>query len=280
MSRILQKVIPKLVGAFYNITSYFQPKLAARWAFYSFCRVRIRGFRPNQEAFLAAARHVTRSIADHSIQEYHWEGTGETTLLVHGWTSNSARWRNLIRLLITQDYNVIAFDAPGHGNSSGKFLNVPLYAECLEKLIQVHKPEHLIGHSVGGMTILYNEYKNPSKHVKQIVTTAAPSEFYEIMDEYKDLLNLNDKVIGALDNLILKMFGFRIREFSTSTFAAQNTKKGLLIHDREDPITPYHASEKVHKAWRNSRLITTEGHGHSLHQSDVNEAILEFLKKG
>lgn len=280
MSRVLQKIIPKLVGFLYNITSFFSSKLAARWALSSFCRVRNRGLNPKQESFLSDAEQLTRAIADHSIREYRWAGTGETVLLVHGWTSNAARWRNLIRPLVTHNYNVIAFDAPGHGNSSGKFLNVILYAECLENLLQIHQPTHIIGHSVGGMTVLYNEYKNPSDFVRQIVTTAAPSEFYEVMDEYQALLGLNGRMMRALDELVLEIFGFRIREFSTSRFAATNMKKGLLIHDTLDSVTPYHASQKVHKAWKNSRLMSTNGYGHSLHQEEVNKAILEFLNTG
>ena len=280
MSGVLQKILPKAVGFLYNITSYFGPGLAAQWAFSSFCRVRDRGLRPKQEAFLGSAKDKTRNIADHTIREYHWEGKGDTVLLVHGWTSNAARWRNLIRLLLEEDYNVIAFDAPGHGNSSGKFLNVPLYATCLEALIEIHQPIHLIGHSVGGMTVLYNEYKNPSEVVQKIVTTAAPSEFYEIMDEYQALLGLNIRVVRALDELILKKFGFRIREFSTSRFVATNDKKGLLIHDKLDSVTPYHASQKVHNVWKGSRLISTSGNGHSLHQVEVNKAIIEFLNAG
>jgi len=180
-------------------------------------------------------------------------------------------------MLNKKDFNVIAFDAPAHGNSTGKILNAPLYARCLEEIIKKHRPKHLVGHSMGGMTAIYNEYKNPNKYIERMVTTAAPSEFYEIMEEYQAILGLSSRVINALDDLILEKFGFRIREFSTSNFVSSNTKKGLLVHDIDDPITPYHASEKVHKAWRGSHLISTTGYGHSLHQEDVNAAIVNFL---
>ena len=56
-----------------------------------------------------------------------------------------------------------------------------------------------------------------------------------------------------------------------------NTKKGLLFHDRFDSITPYHASEQVHAAWKDSALITTEDLGHSMHQNEVNDQIIAFL---
>lgn len=277
MQNLVNKALPKLIGMTYNATAIIHPGLAADWALQTFCRIRKGGVRPEQAAYLDSADPVTRRINGLDIQEYHWKGPGDTVVLVHGWESNAARWRNLIDMLVASGFNVIAFDAPGHGRSGGKFLNVILYAECLEKIIDIHAPQHLVGHSVGGMTILYNEFKRPTPSVQRIVTTGAPSEFYEIMDEYRDVLGLNDSMMRALDRLVLKKFGFTIREFSTRTFAESNPKKGLLIHDKFDPVTPYHASLNVHEAWKASRLITTEGYGHSLHQPDVNKAILDFL---
>lgn len=277
MQQQFKRILPKLIGTTYNATALFHPRLAANWAFHTFCRIRNGSVRPGQVDFLKSARSVKRKVENLDIQEYQWYGPGDTVILVHGWESNAARWRQLISMLAEADFNVIAFDAPGHGRSSGKFLNVVLYGECLEALLQIHKPVHLVGHSVGGMTILYNEFKRPNPNVKQIVTTGAPSEFYEIMEEYQDILGLSARMMRAFDRLVIEKFGYTIREFSTTTFAASNKKKGLLIHDKQDRVAPYHGSVNVHKAWKGSRLMSTEGYGHSLHQEDVNRAILDFL---
>ena len=144
-------------------------------------------------------------------------------------------------------------------------------------MVKKYNPKFMVGHSVGGMTLVYNEYKNPNPQVEKMVIIGAPSEFYEIMGHYQDLLRFNDKVMQALDDYIQKRFGFRIHEFSASRFAAENTKQGLLFHDRFDAIAPYHASVAVHKKWKNSKLITTERLGHSMHQEEVNDQIISFL---
>jgi len=145
-------------------------------------------------------------------------------------------------------------------------------------MIKKFNPKHLVGHSVGGMTLLYNEYKNSNPEVEKIVIIGAPSEFHEIMEHYQDLLRFNDRVMKALDDYILDRFGFRIHDFSTSKFAETNTKKGLLFHDRFDAITPYHASVQVSKKWEGSQLVSTEGLGHSMHQEGVNNQIISFLE--
>ncbi len=278
MKKLLARLIPKFYGFFLNLLALINAKKAAVKAFYIFCTVRKGRVLPNQLPFLEPATSTKHDISGHSIQTYHWPGSKETALLVHGWESNTWRWHKLIAKLQEADYNIIAFDAPAHGYSSGKYLYVPLYVEILQPLIENYGPKYLIGHSVGGMTVLYNEFKNETPTVEKIITIGSPSEFHEIMTHFKNLLGLNKRMEKALENFLVEKFGFKVREFSSSKFVRTNTKKGLLFHDRLDKIAPYHASVQVHQNWKNSELISTEGLGHSMHQEEVNNQILEFLE--
>ena len=278
MKALYKKLIPKLYGALLNVYVYLSPEKAAQKAFTIFTKVRKGRVSPHQKEYLDPVKHERIHLLGHTIQTYNWPGKKETVLLIHGWESNTWRWHKLLEKLTKADYNVIAFDAPGHGYSSGEYLYVPLYAEVLEHMIQTYKPDHLIGHSVGGMTILFNEYENPNDIIEKIVTIASPSEFHEIIGHFQELLGLSDRMLKALEEYVKNRFGFTIREFSSSKFVLSNTKKGLLFHDRWDKITPYHASEKVHAVWKESTLISTEGLGHSMHQDEVNEKIIAFLQ--
>lgn len=278
MKKLITKILPLAYGQYFNLYVLFAPQKTANKAFNLFCTVRKGRVLPQQEAYLDQAKNEIELAAGHKLQSYHWPGKKDTVLLVHGWESNTFRWRNLINKLKDADFNIIAFDAPSHGHSTGKILYVPLYEEALQHMIKKYDPKYLIGHSVGGMTLMYNEYKNPNPKVEKMVTIGAPSEFHEIMEHYQYLLKFNDRVMKALDNYILKRFGFKIHDFSASKFALSNTKKGLLFHDKLDAIAPYHASEKVNANWKDSTLISTEGLGHSMHQEDVNNQIISFLK--
>ncbi|MFX0555264.1 alpha/beta fold hydrolase [Maribacter sp. CXY002] len=277
MKKQLTKVIAKFYGQLLNFLALFNPEKAAVKGFDIFCTVRKGKILSNQKLYLDPFKHKVHLVADHKIQTYTWQGEKETVLLVHGWESNTWRWHKLIEKLTEANFNIIAFDAPAHGYSSGNHLYVPLYAEALDFMLKTYRPNHVIGHSVGGMTILYNEYRNPNSDIEKIVTIGSPSEFHEIMSHYQNLLGFNNKVLTALDDYIKKRFDFTIREFSTSHYAKTNTKKGLLFHDKLDPITPYHASEQVHSNWNASEFISTEGLGHSMHQVEVNEKIVAFL---
>ncbi|SDQ50250.1 alpha/beta hydrolase [Flagellimonas zhangzhouensis] len=278
MKKLLTKIMPLAYGQYFNVYSLVAPKKMADKAFHVFCTVRKGRVKPEQSEYLDGAKLTVEEVAGHKIQSYHWPGNKETVLLVHGWESNTYRWRNLIKKLREADFNIIAFDAPSHGYSSGKHLYVPLYEEAVNHMVKKYNPQHLIGHSVGGMTIMYNQYKNPSDHVQKMVTIGSPSEFHEIIQTYQDILKFNNRVMKHLDHYIYDRFGFKIDEFSTSRFAQSISKKGLLFHDKLDNITPYHASVKVNKNWRGSELVSTEGFGHSMHQEDVNNQIITFLE--
>ncbi len=278
MKKLLNKIMPLAYGQYYNTYSLIAPKKAANHAFHLFCTVRKGRVLPQQAEYLEKAKLKVENVADHELQVYHWSGNKETVLLVHGWESNTFRWRNLIKKLQEADFNIIAFDAPSHGHSSGKYLYVPLYEEAVDHMVKKYSPKHLIGHSVGGMTIMYNQYKNPCPNVEKMVTIGSPSEFHEIMDHFQTLLRFNNRVMGHLDDYVMDRFGFKIREFSTSSFAKSIDKKGLLFHDRFDAITPYHASVQVNANWKESSLVSTEGLGHSMHQDDVNDQIISFLE--
>ncbi|MEO9511921.1 MAG: alpha/beta hydrolase [Flavobacteriaceae bacterium] len=278
MKKLITAILPLVYGQYFNIYSFVSPKKAAHKAFNLLCTVRKGKVAPEQKEFLDNAKLEVEHAADHQLQSYHWSGKKETILLVHGWESNTFRWRNLIKKLQDADFNIIAFDAPSHGNSSGKLLYVPLYEKALRHMTKKYDPKYIIGHSVGGMTLMYNEFKNSNPKVEKLVVIGAPSEFHELMDHYQDILKFNNRFMKILDDYILGRFGFKIRDFSTSEFAKSNAKKGLLFHDRLDKVAPYHASENVQKNWFGSELISTEGLGHSMHQEEVNDKIVTFLR--
>ncbi len=278
LQSLLRPLVAKALGLYLNVLAYISPSRAARKAFFIFCKVRKGRVTPLQKDYLELARSSVQEVAGHQIQTYQWPGQGPRVLLIHGWESNTFRWRNLIGFLREAGFHIIAFDAPAHGYSSGSYLHVPLYTQCVEHMVQTYDPKHIIGHSVGGMTALYHAHRHPNHKVEKIVTIGSPSEFYEIMENYQQILGFSNRVMQALDRFIYEEFGFHVHEFSTSLFAAGNPKKGLLLHDRLDAITPFHASQKVHDAWHDSVLISTEGLGHSMHQESVNRQIVSFLE--
>jgi pimeloyl-ACP methyl ester carboxylesterase len=278
LKKLFQKILPRVIGAQINVLALWNKEAAAKKAFLIFSLPRKGRTLPEQQEYLNTAQQEQISIDDKvTIHTYHWKGNGKTVLLIHGWESNAHRWWKLIDELRKKEYNIIAFDAPGHGNSKGKIFNVPLYTKCLEAITQHYKPEIHIGHSVGGLTNIYHFYKHAPAHIHKMVVLGAPSELHEIMSDYQKILGMTNHVMRALDEYINERFGFSIDAFSGSAFAKAITVPGLIIHDKLDVIAPVTASRAFHKNWEKSSYIETEGFGHSLYQDEVRKAIIDFI---
>ncbi|NND79625.1 MAG: alpha/beta hydrolase [Maribacter sp.] len=278
MKKVMNKYLPLAYGHYFNVLATFSSKMAARKAFALFCTPRKGKVRPEQQEFLEQAKSHRLKVMGLELQTYRWQGNKETILLMHGWESNAFRWRNLISFLKKEDYNIIAFDAPAHGDSTGDKFNVPLYTECTKAVIDKYNPKIVIGHSVGGMNSLYNQEKYSNSEIEKIVTIGSPSRLKDIINDYQNIVRFNDGVLNGLDDHFKSLFGFGIEEFSTAEFKGHLSKKGLVIHDEEDTIAPFSASESVHKAWANSAFFKTKGLGHSMHQDQVSHRIMDFIK--
>lgn len=278
MKRLLNKYIPLVFGTYFNSLALVNKERASAKAFRLFCTPRKGKVLPPQRSFLENAKDDILEVADIAVQTYCWQGDGPTVLLMHGWESNTFRWRNFIPKLQEEGYNIIAFDAPAHGNTSGTMFNVPLYAQCAQKVIATYEPTYIVAHSIGGMTMLYNQYRYPNAKVQKLVSLGAPSELSDFMRQYKHTLGLNGRLMDGLEDYFVENFNFGFADFSSPKFAREISKKGLLIHDELDAIAPIWSSEQVHAQWKDSVFIRTRGLGHSLHQDKVRNQIVAFLK--
>lgn len=277
--KIINKFLPKLIGLRLSSLFMVKPEKAVLEAYKLFSSPRKGKVKPTQEAFLNKARTTAIEHDSNKIQTYHWKGEGKTIILIHGWDSNTHRWKDLIEDLQKEDYNIIAFDAPAHGYSEGTLLNVPLYSKCLDRLLELYRPEFVIGHSVGAMTVVYNQYLKQSPYLKRMVLLGAPSEMSRIMGDYKRILRLNDKFMKALEDYFKQKFDYTFSKFSIAKFAKNIEKEALIIHDEYDRIAPVEAARAIHKNLKHSRLKITEGAGHSLNKEDIRKEILDFLNQ-
>ncbi|MBM1106165.1 alpha/beta hydrolase [Aurantibacter crassamenti] len=278
MKKTLNRILPKAYGYYFNFLALISSETAAKKAFKLFCTPRKGRVLAHQKNFLDSAKSEIIEADSVQFQTYHWEGKKETVLLLHGWESNSFRWRNLISILQKEDFNIIAVDAPAHGYSTSKTFTAVLYATGITPIVEKYKPKHILAHSIGGMSALYYHSQADENGIEKIVTLGSPSEFSPFIKGYQDFLGLNSRVMKAMDKHFFNLFGFHMNEFSTAKFANNFKIKGLLIHDIQDKVTAVSGSEKVHESWKNSTLIKTTGLGHSLHQDEVSDKIIAFLK--
>ena len=209
---------------------------------------------------------------------YRWEGTGPKIILLHGWDSNSFRWRPLLPYLAELNADVYAFDAFAHGLSSGKKLTVPRYTEIVRQVLTIIPAKFLIGHSMGGMTAIYNQYLHKPPSIEKIICLGAPSELSTIMATYQSMLGYSERLMTALENRIITRFNMKIADFSMAKFAKSITVPGLIIHDNEDTTADLQEGRDIANNWTKATFMKTDGLGHRLQDKEVYETVVEFIK--
>lgn len=275
----MKNLIAKLIGNYYNLISYLSKNQAADKALFLFTKPRNgRKLTELQREFLGTAYQEECKFGKHTVMTYRWLGKKSTILLVHGWESNSYRWKNMVSELKKKGHNIIALDAPGHGNSGSQFFNAILYSEFINVVANRFQPEIIIGHSVGGMATALFQSKYQLSSVKKLVLLGAPSEFTDVLKRYTDMLGYNQRITNQLNLTIIERFGDKPENFSTAKFLEEIDSQGLIIHDEEDSIIPYSDALLINKSFKNSKLITTHGLGHSLNDETVANHIYNFIE--
>jgi predicted alpha/beta hydrolase family esterase len=280
MEQILQKIAAKSVGMYLNMLSYIYPKKGFPLAYAFFSQPR-KG-RLKKEALpkmLLNAEHQLHQHNEHQFQTYTWKGNDDVILLVHGWESNSTRWKDLIIQLKKTEKTIIAIDAPAHGLSSGIEFNVPTYAEFIDVVSQKYKPKYIIGHSIGGTACTYFQYKYQNHYLEKMVLLGAPSDFTLILQNYINILSLNSKIQTYLIAYIKERFNIIVDDFSGEKFL-QNTKfPGIIAHDFQDSVVHFNEGKKLASSWKNAKFIETTGLGHSMHNEYLYKTIVDFINE-
>lgn len=107
-------------------------------------------------------------------------GEGQPILILHGVFGSSDNWFSMSKMIAEKGYAVYALDARNHGQSPrSEDFSYELMADDLNEFIddnQLEKPI-IIGHSMGGKTVMHFAMKYPDKYSKLIIVDIAP-KFY------------------------------------------------------------------------------------------------------
>ncbi len=235
------------------------------------------------KAYLQTAKWETLTLNTHKIQTYRWQSSGQKILLAHGWESNSARWKPLIALLQAANFDIIAMDAPRHGETGGRYFGAVLYGEMMDIVVNRFKPSIIIGHSIGGFTATYylhrfeKQKKDPS--VSALILLASPSNLRYIFDIFLDFVGVNKRVKTGYYSEFARLAGNTTEAFTAENFCQDLTIKALIIHDKTDDVAPFSDAIKIKNALKNAEYVPTEGYGHRLQDVFVYNKIINFLNK-
>jgi pimeloyl-ACP methyl ester carboxylesterase len=274
----MKKLLEKSIGLYFNILAFLSPTIAAKKGFALFCNPMVQKLKPYQNAFLETGKDTILQYEDLKIQTYKWGKGSKKVLLIHGWASNTFRWKAYVEYLIENDFTVYALDAPAHGFSSGKMLNLLLYSNIINLFFTINKEvKNIISHSIGGFATVFCLHEQKENNIQKVVIMGAPGEAQDFLDFYQSTLSLSKKMMKILNDEFKVVFGNAPNFYSAAKFAKEIKAKGLIIHDKEDKDTNYENSVRLQASWSDSQLILTEGLGHSLKSKPLMEDVHRFI---
>ncbi|MDC8005330.1 alpha/beta hydrolase [Aureisphaera galaxeae] len=275
----MKKLITQSVGAFINVTAVVFPKWNADFSFNLLCKVKRVGISEKGKEFFEDAEQTFLEVDGHSAVLHKWGQGPKTVLFLHGWLSNSQRWRNFVDHLDLSEYTVYAVDAPGHGMAKGKYLNLEVYRQSLRQALELTGPvDTLVCHSLGSLATAYAHLEADGLPIKKYVITGAPSGMDAIFVYFEELLGLSNKAIANLEGKINSILKLPHGEVSMKHFFKKVQDPLLVIHERNDRVTPFRAIESALNGNKVIQTYFTEGNDHNLKTPDVIDRVITFIK--
>ncbi|MBL4662848.1 MAG: alpha/beta hydrolase [Flavobacteriaceae bacterium] len=276
----MKKLVVKIMGGFINVTAVLFPKWNAEYSFKLLCKVKRVGISENGRRFLEEAETTFLDIDGHSAALHQWGIGDKKVLLLHGWLSNSQRWKPYVSQLDLNEYQVFALDAPGHGMAEGNHLNVEIYRKALELSIKkIGAIDSLVCHSLGSLVGGYAYLHNREIPIKRFVIMGSPSGMDAIFVYFRTILGLSTKAILNLERKINSVLKLPHESISLAHFFQKVNQPVLVIHDMSDKVTPFEPIRVASEKGTEITTFFTSGQDHNLKGEDTVNRVIQFIKE-
>ena len=179
---------------------------------------------------------------------YREFGEGQPLIILHGLFGQSDNWNTLAKRFGENGFKVYTLDQRNHGLSQHSDVwDYQVMAEDLKEFIEEHQLQNviLLGHSMGGKTVLFFEQMFPQLANKLIIVDISPRAYEPHHDSVLKALNAVDFTDLNTRKEAEAILGEYISDFGTKQFLLKN------IFWKED--------ETKQMAWRfNLKTITKE----------------------
>lgn len=238
--------------------------------------------KPRDRELIARGNNSRVPFGDGELAVTTWGESGPGVLLMHGWGGARAQMTGFVTPLLAAGYRVVAYDQPAHGDSDGKMTNILEIAPTMD-LVREREGnfEAIIAHSFGTLVTSYALVNCDFPPPSRLVYLGSFNRLLDSLPRFQVLAGLPDALIEGLRDMIYATFGRDVLdEIINETMIQQIDVPAIMFHDRADNVTPVEDSRAIVGAWKNARLIETEGLGHrgALQSKEVHAQVVEFLK--
>lgn len=281
MTKLGQQIAIGYYRTKFKVVSAISNRKAAELALDLFTTPQSRYKKPLPDIFKESEKLQFKQYGE-TVTGYRWNRGGHRkVLIVHGFNSTVAKFDRYIKPLMKKGYEVLAFDAPAHGFSTGKTLNAVVFKDMIGHIYKEYGPiKSFMGHSFGCLAICLalEEIEHNEDH--RVVLIAPATESKTAIDIFFSFMKLNESVRKEFDDYISKLSNKPTDWYSVSRAVKNIKAKILWCHDEDDSMTPWADAKKVKdEKHYNIKFIVTKGLGHRriYRENNVSKAIIEFL---
>jgi hypothetical protein len=265
---------PAWLRALFAAGGVAAPGLTARAAAHLFCLPPRR--RRGRRSAAPLGEPFTVRGAGQRLQAWQ-SGSGPAVLLVHGWGGRGAQLAPLVAPIVRAGCTAVVFDAPAHGQSTGRTTAGVLFAEALAAVAARVGARAAVGHSLGAAALGWA--MGHGLRLDAAVMVSPPRGITPFLRRACDALALSPAVEAGMQARFRRRFGITTDEFDPCLRAGEGTRHLLVVHDEGDGEVPWAEGAAVARAWPGAALETTRGLGHTaiLRDAAVAARIAGFL---
>ena len=279
--RLSQRIVVKYIRTKFKLLSSLSKRKAAVKAFQLFCTPQHRNKKKLPPIF-EKGENLYFPFHGNTVRGFRWNHPSDKKVLIlHGFESSIVNFDRYVKPFIKKGYEVLAFDAPAHGRSSGRTINILIYKELIETIYKKYGPvTSFMGHSLGGLALSIAVESMEHDETWKLALIAPATETTTAVDTFFAFLKLDNEVKKEFGKVIFELSGRQPEWFSVAR-AVKNIKAQVFwAHDKDDHMTPLSDVEPVLKTSpANIQFMITEGLGHRRIYRDnkVSKAVVDFL---
>ena len=260
---------PRVRRAF-GLLERWAPAVGSRWAIELWCTPPAVEMSLRMPPGVPPSEPVEASWSGHRIAGESW-GDGPAVYLVHGWGGCRAHLGVFVKSLVEAGHRVIAFDLPSHNDSEPGDLapgrtTIVECAEAVGAFVRTHGPAHaVVAHSLGAKAAALAVARGAK--VDRLVFLAPMGDFAWYMDIFADRHGFGPRILRGLHRRLDRRLKMPLFDTDILRVAAtlDDPPPLLVVHDPDDPDSPYEMSERIVDVWPGARLVTTRGLGRLAH---------------
>jgi pimeloyl-ACP methyl ester carboxylesterase len=290
--KLKQKLTTRYTRAQLNILSLVSLRKSAEKAFRLFVTPgkRRKGKLP---PIFETGEALSFRLGGHLIRGHRWEPYSDAlrpsaemeaprkVLIVHGFESASRVFEHYIAALLKKGYEVVAFDAPGHGLSGGKRLFIADYVEMLSAVEQSYGPfQSWLAHSLGGLALALSLEDMTCDGRARLVLVAPAPGIAQAFGEWAAGVSLPAPVVREVEEYVKEISGHPLDWYSLRRVIGSIGADILYVQDEGDPVVSLEEAKLIEgDKHPNIRFLFTTGLGHKKVYKDqeVLDQVVEFL---